>query len=74
LVKIKLILITIIICGVFLLAGCGDNGNGSSQPSGVSIRRRIYKGQKIKKEKTNAEKFLEYAIKAADLRNFNENG
>jgi len=39
-VKIKLILITIIICGVFLLAGCGDNGNGSSQPSGVSKKRK----------------------------------
>jgi len=35
-VKVKLILITIVICGVFLLAGCGGNGKGSGQPSGVS--------------------------------------
>ncbi|WP_136479723.1 hypothetical protein EPD62_005415 [Acetivibrio thermocellus] len=73
-VKIKLILITIIICGVFLLAGCGDNGNGSSQPSGVSNSSQNIQGAENKKEKTNAEKFLEYAIKAADLRNFTETG
>jgi len=59
---------------VFLLAGCGDNGNGSSQPSGVSNSSQNIQGAENKKEKTNAEKFLEYAIKAADLRNFTKTG
>jgi len=50
-VKIKLILITIIICGVFLLAGCGDNGNGSSQPSGVSNSSQNIQGAENKKKR-----------------------
>jgi len=53
-----------------LLSACGD-GERNNQPSGTSGVNTIQSTQKPedKKEKTNAEKFLEYAIKAADLRN-----
>jgi len=64
-VKVKLILITIVICGVFLLAGCGGNGKGSGQPSGVSNSPQNVHETEDKKEKTNAERFLEYVKEAA---------
>ncbi|GAE90973.1 hypothetical protein [Acetivibrio straminisolvens] len=73
-VKVKLILITIVICGVFLLAGCGGNGKGSGQPSGVSNSPQNVHETEDKKEKTNAERFLEYVKEAAYLRNFTQTG
>ena len=67
------ILIGIMLC--VLLSACGD-GERNNQPSGTSGVNTIQSTQKPedKKEKTNAEKFLEYAIKAADLRNFTKTG
>jgi len=57
-----------------LLSACGD-GERNNQPSGTSGVNTIQSTQSQKtKRKTNAEKFLEYAIKAADLRNFTKTG
>ncbi|GAE90553.1 hypothetical protein JCM21531_4176 [Acetivibrio straminisolvens JCM 21531] len=74
--KVKSILITIIVCAVFLLSACGKSEEGSNQPSSTQNSNSIQTVQEPenKKEKTNAEKFLEYAIKVADLRNFTETG
>ncbi|ADU75513.1 hypothetical protein M972_112607 [Acetivibrio thermocellus AD2] len=75
-VKVKLILIAMVICAVSLLSACGGSDEINSQPSHKpkeNSAQDTFKNED-KKEKTNAEKFLEYAIKAADLRNFTETG
>jgi len=54
-----------------------DNGKGDNQPSNTpSNEKPIQSTQEIKngKEKTNAEKFLDYVIEAAYLRKFTETG
>ena len=75
-VRVKSILIAVIICAVSLLSACGGSGEENNQSSNVlnSNSTQNTEESKDKKEKTNAEKFLEYAIKAADLRNFTETG
>jgi hypothetical protein len=75
-VRVKSILIAVIICAVSLLSACGGRGEGSNQPSNTlkpdSTQSTHESG--TKKEKTNAEKFLDYAIEAADKRNFTKTG
>ncbi|ADU75314.1 hypothetical protein M972_112392 [Acetivibrio thermocellus AD2] len=75
-VRVKLMLVAAIVCVISLLSACSGNGEGNNQPSGTPIKSLTQSTQKTqdKKEKTNAEKFLEYAIKAADLRNFTKTG
>ncbi|WP_094184850.1 hypothetical protein [Acetivibrio straminisolvens] len=75
-VRVKSILIVVIVCAVFLLSACGKSEEGSNQPSSTQNSNSIQTVQETenKEEKTNAEKFLEYAIKAADLRNFTKTG
>ncbi|RXE57693.1 hypothetical protein [Acetivibrio mesophilus] len=74
--RVKLIFVAIIICLVSLLSACGGSGRENNQPSNSP---KVNSGKSTheagdEKEKTNAEKFLEYAIEAADLRNFTETG
>ncbi|GAE90996.1 MULTISPECIES: hypothetical protein [Acetivibrio] len=73
-VKVKSILIAIIICAVSLLSACSGNGEGSNQPSSVSNSPQNIHETADKKEKTNAERFLEYVKEAAYLRKFTETG
>ncbi|ODM26607.1 hypothetical protein A7W90_10450 [Clostridium sp. Bc-iso-3] len=75
-IRVKLILVAVIICVASLLSACGGSEEGNSQPSNTSTANSTQSTQNAgdKKEKTNAEKFLEYAIEAAYLRNFTETG
>ncbi|GAE91000.1 hypothetical protein [Acetivibrio straminisolvens] len=73
-IRMKSILIALAICSISLLSACGGNGEGNTQPSRTSNATQNTNEIGDKKEKTNAERFLEYAIKAADLRNFTETG
>ncbi len=74
--RAKLMLVAAIVCAMSLLSACSKNEEGNNQPSSTPRKNSIQSTQEIKdkKEKTNAEKFLEYAIKAADLRNFTKTG
>ncbi|UWV46448.1 hypothetical protein N1236_12865 [Acetivibrio thermocellus] len=75
-VKVKLILIAMVICTISLLSACGGSDEINSRPSNKpkeNSAQDTFRNED-KKEKTNAEKFLEYAIKAADLRNFTKTG
>ncbi|ODM26602.1 hypothetical protein [Acetivibrio mesophilus] len=75
-IRVKLIFVAVIICVVSLLSACGGSEEGNNQPSNTSTANSTQSTQNAgdKKEKTNAEKFLEYAIEAADKRNFTETG
>jgi len=76
-VRVRSILVAMVICVTVLLTACGDNGKGDNQPSNTpSNEKPIQSTQEIKngKEKTNAEKFLDYVIEAAYLRKFTETG
>ncbi len=75
-VRVKSILIAVIICAVSLLSACGGSGEENNQSSNVlnSNSTQNTEESKDKKEKTNAEKFLDYAIEAAYLRNFTQTG
>ncbi|ODM26598.1 hypothetical protein [Acetivibrio mesophilus] len=75
-IRVKLILVAVIICVVSLLSACGGSEEGNNQPSNTSASNSTQSTQNAgdKKEKTNAEKFLEYAIEAAYLRNFTQTG
>ncbi|HHV30097.1 hypothetical protein [Acetivibrio mesophilus] len=75
-IRVKLIFVAVIICAVFLLSACGGSGEVNNQPSNSP---KVNSGKSThepgdEKEKTNAEKFLEYVIEAAYMRKFTETG
>jgi len=71
--KSKSILISVIIFAV-LLSACEGRKNNQVSNTPKENPTQSVNNVGDRKEETNAEKFLEYAIKAADLRNFTETG